>query len=95
MRVIHKRTLIPMDIQTLSKSESGKFLTIQMQNQEPVLWYETDPDEEQILFQILCVGTGHAVPVAEKGVSLVSRHIATTIDPPFVWHWYQRIALVP
>lgn len=44
-------------------------------------WFEVDTNNncETIAFQV--IGTGHEVPAG-------ARHVLSTIDGPFVWHFY-------
>lgn len=79
MRAIYK---YPIGNATTHEIPDGKFLCVQMQNQEPHVWFEVDPSAKPVPRRFHIVGTGHAF---EGGT-----YLGTVQSPPFVWHVYEE-----
>jgi hypothetical protein len=71
------------DVQVLKLPRDHELLTIQVQDNNVVLWAAVDPDEpadEEV--PIYCYGTGQAGPSADQ------TYIATIQHLRCVWHFY-------
>lgn len=73
----HMNIYVPSDYRVLS---------VQMQNGEPTMWCEVDPEAANVNQTVYVVGTGMELP--DKKV----RHIGSVIDGSFVWHFYMEDA---
>lgn len=64
MQTIHKQVLAIRDHQKVMVAAGSKFLSLQMQNGVPTIWYLTDPiSGPSEWWTILCFGTGHPIEV--------------------------------
>lgn len=59
----------------------SKFLTLQVQNGEPVMWFEVDHTLPKMPRKFKIIGTGHKF---EDGT-----YLGTFQNEPFVWHVYE------
>jgi len=85
MRKIYKSLIDYQNPVCLELSNDFKILHFEHQNQTrnvPTLWFETDPDAEQIEVWFEIFGTGADVP--STGI-----YRGTAVGHPFVWHLYQ------
>lgn len=84
-RRIHKFPLELTEHQTVtfrSPAPCADLLTVQMQNDVPTLWVETDRMAPEHTVHIFIVGTGNPIP--DNAVM----HLGTVIDDGYVWHIY-------
>lgn len=85
MRTIHKKVIRIADYQTVDMSPCGKPLAVQVQDDQPCLWFETDTEVASEPRTILIRGTGH------KFTGKESRYIGTfqIQDGALVFHAYE------
>lgn len=85
MRTVHKFQLkVTSAPQTIDLPHSARALSVQMQNDVPTVWIETDFERatEILRVEISVVGTGHPIPpVAEY-------YLGTVQMGNHVWHFY-------
>jgi hypothetical protein len=68
----------------------GHTVLVGSQYREWYAWCEVDTDKREYAREFLVVGTGHPMPDDDEGFI----HVGSWQDEPFVWHAYQRPALV-
>lgn len=68
---IFKQKLKRVDLQTISLPWNSNILTVQIQNDEPVIWYECEPNNSLTDIKIAMYPTGLELP------HNVGRYIAT------------------
>ena len=62
MLTIWKYPLLVTDEQTIEVPYEARFLTVQKQDKQPVLWALVDPKNHKISKTIHIFGTGHEIP---------------------------------
>lgn len=70
--------------QTINVPAGADWLTVQMQDDRPVVWAHVNPAAAQLPRRILMVGTGHAL--LGKGVYLGT---AQMVYGGYVWHFFE------
>lgn len=61
-------------------------LSVQMQNELPMMWVEVDPDMATHMRYFKFVGTGWPIPDG------YTSHIATVQHGDLVWHLYEKLS---
>ena len=64
---------------------SAKFLSVQMQDLSPQMWWLIDPSAPTELFKFIIVGTGQPLPDDTDEWT----YLGSFIDGFFVWHLFQ------
>lgn len=64
-----------------------KFLNVKEMNGRTYLWALTDTSAPIKRFLVIPIGTGQLIP--EK-VLQNTQYIGTTIEEPYVWHWFLK-----
>ena len=82
--VIWKQTLEKTKEQMIRVPATHNFLTAQMQDGQPTVWFECDPDTPLIDKKVYIAGTGWGVPLQKDA----GEYIGTVQDGPLVWHVY-------
>ena len=83
MRVIHK-IKFPDIMRTVVDMPSGFIpLKVDLQDDDPCLWYLCDPNAKRVGKQFVFVGTGHPI---EDGLE----YIGQVMQSPFVWHLFMK-----
>lgn len=90
IKTIYKYELTLKDRQCIEMPEDWSFLTIQTQNNEPVLWAMVNPDirRKKTTVFIEMFGTGNPIPEKDTR-NLV--YLATIQMGILVWHFFERI----
>ena len=91
MNTIWKKTIGAVNndgIALIEVPQGSKFLTVQIQNGSPAIWFLCDPDQPFVVRAIQWVGTGIEVrnPDALVYIATVQQHNGT-----FVSHFFERI----
>jgi len=84
MKTIFKQKLDVTDLQVVELPVNSKFLTIQMQDGVPCLWYEHNSNSVTDKFNIYTFGTGHEITHTDNKIS----YLATYQSGIFVGHVY-------
>lgn len=90
MKVIHKVTLNPLEVTTVSlKKDTGEPLTAAMQDGKPTLWYllDTDDDSENVDRYFYGAGTGQPIPSEFKRMNFIGTCSSTS--SPYIWHVFE------
>jgi len=85
MLTIYKYPIKIADFQTIDLHRHARILSVQIQDDQPMLWALVDPSLGLVTRYFQTVGTGNSV----AGVLYWSTHIATFQLPPFVWHLFE------
>lgn len=60
---IYKYPLQVLGMQTLTVPRDAKFLSLQVQKEQPCLWATVDPEEKRVEHWVIyTIGTGHSMP---------------------------------
>jgi hypothetical protein len=69
---------------TIEMPRKAIILSIQLQNNQPVVWAECDENEDQLELRCIAIfGTDHEIPPNHT-------YITTVQDGPFAWHFYEQ-----
>ena len=84
--------LVQPSVFVLDLPSRARFPDVQIQEDEPQMWFLVDPDAEKVKRQFVAFGTGHNVPEAEK-----LTHLGTFQLPheELVFHLFEYDALAP
>ena len=86
MKTIWKQQLAITDTQIISVPGGSRFLTVQMQNGVPCIWYIVDTEESgRSQYEFTTVGTGN--PIDE----LIGNYLGTYQKGPLVFHVFYRL----
>jgi len=69
-------------LQLIPMPSDSVVLRFGLQDDQPYVWAEVDPESEQAMKEFVIVGTGHKLPQG------LFRYIGSCEDGPFVWHLY-------
>ena len=72
---------------SLELPADAQFLTLELQNNWPMLWFMMDKDAERVYKHFCIVGTGQEMPIW-YGVRL--KYLGTIQIDGFVWHLFQK-----
>ena len=86
MEIIWKFPLEIAARQTLEIPSLYRVLHLGIQDKRPCLWVQVNPDHEKEDVTIVCVGTGHPIPLYDN-----YGHIGTamTNGGAYVWHFFR------
>ena len=73
-------------VQTLNIPALYRVLHVETQDNQPRLWVQVDSDHEKQEVKVVCVGTGHPIPMYDD-----FEHIGTAMTDggDFVWHYFR------
>lgn len=83
-QTIHKWRLNWMGETLIGMSPNADILDVQIQNGEPTMWVQLDPDESTVPRKFVLLPTGAEFPKFE------GPYIATVQEGGFVWHVFER-----
>ena len=91
MRTIHKVPLYVKDEQTHTLPKGAKLLAVQVQREQPCLWFECDTNKSMVPRVIKTFGTGKELPKNEA-----LRYIGTyqLQDGALVYHVYEELSAI-
>ena len=81
--------VLKQDTTTVDIPEDSKFLSVQIQGGEPVMWWEVDPNKTKYTYHFAIVGTGW-----ENSVYPNYNYLGTfqVMGGAFVFHLYEVLA---
>lgn len=84
-RTIWKFGLRLADQVEIHGPKGAKWLTLQVQLEDPYVWAEVDPDADEVAYIFTTFGTGHAIPPEFLGTYIGTYQ---TDGGQFIWHVY-------
>lgn len=85
MLTIHKYPVRVAEQQIIEVPQGSKFLSAQLQNGEPTLWFMVDTNSEKLPYEVIIVGTGHPVPTN------CTDFLGSVQQGMYVWHIFRGV----
>jgi len=87
MRKIFKYPLSVTDHQEIHVPVGGKFISVQVQNNEICLWALVDEDKIQVAREIRVIGTGH--PIYDDSGNMDYIGTVQMMSGKLIWHIFE------